>query len=374
MGQDFGDEIGSGIVRGLSNALTRATERAMYAIAADLAREQRTASSRADGARDGGGSGVPEQVCVPFGTENDAAYFARVCRENGVGADALRDARGLGFLRFAKDDLADVQRCVPQFSEVMTALKNREIAERLDTAEPVTQAALRDLAPIEDLPDLPVGEPSPLDESRGARAEPGREGARNNTERIRDEVRAAREQCRDLDDFERILAGRGIGVTAAKDGELMFYDARRGDDGRLLPYGQDERGRMDWAVSAATLRQERWGRVDATNDWFERNRPRPPMPSEPQVADGSLDADGRTPDLNQGIRSHDGMDTDARTLRIEREQNGTDVAPSEVRGEAERARYSIASKARECKSSSDELSGGGPAPDRDISDKLNPVR
>lgn len=38
---------------------------------------------------------------------------------------------------------------------------------------------------------------------------------------------------------------------------------------------------------------------------------------EPQVTDGSLDMDGRTPDLNQGIESHDGMDIDNRTLVME---------------------------------------------------------
>ncbi len=38
---------------------------------------------------------------------------------------------------------------------------------------------------------------------------------------------------------------------------------------------------------------------------------------EPQVADGSLDMDGRTPDINQGIESHDGMDIDNRTLVME---------------------------------------------------------
>lgn len=38
---------------------------------------------------------------------------------------------------------------------------------------------------------------------------------------------------------------------------------------------------------------------------------------EPKVADGSMDMDGRTPDINQGIESHDGMDIDARTLVVE---------------------------------------------------------
>ena len=34
---------------------------------------------------------------------------------------------------------------------------------------------------------------------------------------------------------------------------------------------------------------------------------------EPVASDGSMDNDGRTPDPNSGIESHDGADTDSRT-------------------------------------------------------------
>ena len=92
------------------------------------------------------------------------------------------------------------------------------------------------------------------------------------------------------------------------------------------------------------------------------------------ATDGSLDQRGETPDLNQGIRSHDGMDTDTRTMRIEREQNGTDVPPSKVR---EEKAYSLDSEAREARDASRQLakeSGQTQEHVTDISDKLNPVR
>ena len=142
----------------------------------------------------------------------------------------------------------------------------------------------------------------------------------------------------------------------------MFYEARMGADGQLLPFEH----RQDWSVGADTL-QKNYG-VDARQDWFTRNRP--------TVSDGSLDQRGETPDLNQGIRSHDGMDTDTRTTRMEREQNGTDVPPSKVREENNRP-YNLDSEAREARDASRQLAKeSGQTQERvtDISDKLNPVR
>lgn len=43
-----------------------------------------------------------EQVVVPFGTSEEAAYYAQVCRENGTYAAAYTDKQGNGFLAFAK--------------------------------------------------------------------------------------------------------------------------------------------------------------------------------------------------------------------------------------------------------------------------------
>ena len=166
----------------------------------------------------------------------------------------------------------------------------------------------------------------------------------------------------------------------------MFYEARTDADGNLLPFGRDAQGNRDWAVGAKTLR-DRWS-VDATHDSFSHTAPDTRDPQarfEPQVTDGSLDADGRTSDINQGIDSHDGMDTDTRTLRLEREQNGTDVAPSKVREESEQSReavhddgrgYSLDSEARDMRSASKQLEHESGAAEReiDISDKMSQVR
>lgn len=96
----------------------------------------------------------------------------------------------------------------------------------------------------------------------------------------------------------------------------------------------------------------------------------------PQVTDGSLDMNGSTPDINQGIESHDGMDTMVSTLRVEREQNGTEVAPSMVREQSDRSRekYDLNSQAKECRAASKQLSQTNDSSDRDISDKFQQER
>ena len=91
---------------------------------------------------------------------------------------------------------------------------------------------------------------------------------------------------------------------------------------------------------------------------------------ESQVTDGSLDMNGSTPDINQG------MDTMASTLRVEREQNGTEVSPSMVREQSDRSRegYNFKSKADENRAASKQLSQTNDSPDRDISDKFQQER
>lgn len=83
-----------------------------------------------------------------------------------------------------------------------------------------------------------------------------------------------------------------------------------------------------------------------------------------------------TPDINQGIESHDGMDTMVSTLRVEREQNGTEVSPSMVREQSNRSRegYNLKSKADENRAASKQLSQTNDSPDRDISDKFQQER
>lgn len=275
---------------------------------------------------------------------------------------------------------------------------------------------------------------------------------------IRDKVLAAREQCRDFEDFKAILAENGIGTRLNDEGELQFYEGRLGENGEMLDFVNG----TDWPVNAKTLAGDKW-QCDATLDWFEKNTPKEPTApehdstrevippqkdlnlicnavrgdleergiqtldrangkmgfvvdidykkqvvdavekhfpghtpeelgiilephhdigsmtmdaQESQVTDGSLDMNGSTPDINQGIESHDGMDTMVSTLRVEREQNGTEVSPSMVREQSNRSResYNLKSKADENRAASKQLSQTNDSPDRDISDKFQQER
>lgn len=399
MAQDFGDDAGERLERGIMRLLgelargawrhhlesKRQSQQERYYEQRlqrdDVDTEAAAAEARALAQR--------EQVCIPFGSQTEAAYFAQVCRDNGTYVTALADGSGNGFIEFAADDLAKVQDCVPQFSEVMTQLTNEEISRSLERAEPLTEQQYGRLREVKSLPNLPSRNAAER-AAQSRDADPDLSSQKvtvpNHTEHIAQEVAVARAQCKTFDDLQRALAQRGIGTTVTKDGEAMFYEARTDDEGRLLPFGRDAQGNRDWAVGAKTLK-ERWG-VDATHDSFVRgsfDAREPQVRSEPQVADGSLDADGRTPDINQGIDSHDGMDTDTRTLRLEREQNGTDVAPSKVHEEAEQGReashddgrgYSLESEARDMRSASRQLEqeSGHTEHDLDISDKMSQVR
>lgn len=387
MAQDFGDDMGELLVRSIGQAAGRVAYTYIDRKMKDWYKEKNEAEGMSSEKADLKAEAMAsrEQVCIPFGDADDAAYFAQVCRESGTYAAALSDKDGNGYVQFAKDDLNEVQACAPQFSEVMTRMQEQAIADRLVSAEPVTAEKLAQLTPIDHLPDLPGNRARNQKDApeNDVPAEPSQAAqVPNHTERIRDEVASARSQCRDFDDFQRILAGKGIGISTTQAGEVMFYEARTGADGSLLPYDRDMR---DWAVGAGTLKQ-RYG-VDATHDSFAKEAAGKSAPvrqqqmAEPEVADGSLDTDGSTPDINQGVESHDGMDTDATTLRLEREQNGTDIPPSTVREEAARSHddgrgYSLDSAARECRAASKQLEQESGIADReiDISDKLSPVR
>ena len=281
----------------------------------------------------------------------------------------------------------------------------------------------------------------------------------SHTDLIRDKVLAAREQCRDFEDFKAILAENGIGTRFNAEGELQFYEGRLGENGEMLDFVNG----TDWPVNAKTLAGDKY-QCDATLDWFEKNTPKEPSgidslnhahspippqkdlnlicnavrsdleergiqtldradgkmgfvvdidykkqvvdavekhfpghtpeelgiilephhdigsmtmdAQESQVTDGSLDMNGSTPDINQGIESHDGMDTMVSTLRVEREQNGTEVSPSMVREQSNRSRegYNLKSKADENRAASKQLSQTNDSPDRDISDKFQQER
>lgn len=549
MAQDFGDDVGEMLLR----SITRYGEKAIGLILNEYLKSavrdwhqekfEAEGMSKEDAAIKAEAMASREHICMPFGNATDAAYFAKVCQDNKVGAFAFSDDKGNGYISYAKDDVAKVHDCVPQFSKVMTSLKDREICDLLEKAEPVPQEMLDKLKQV-DLPDInknlyerdvtlfpvqvevdgknemwtfaeqetkdldidaqvnvsnmsvermkkmvgkelsgvtirAVGEPyqvkamelhedaekgqpvkskNDVDHDERQEAHDLANDPYNHTALIRDKVLAAREQCRDFEDFKAILAENGIGTRLNDDGELQFYEGRLGENGEMLDFVNG----TDWPVNAKTLAGDKY-QCDATLDWFEKNTPKEPggidrtdahapIPpqkdlnlicnavrsdleergiqtldradgkmgfhvdidykqqvldavekhfpghtpeelgiildphhdigsmtmdaQEPQVTDGSLDMNGSTPDINQGIESHDGMDTMASTLRVEREQNGTEVAPSTVREQSNRSRekYDLNSQAKECRAASKQLSQTNDSPDRDISDKFQQER
>lgn len=476
MAQDFGDEMGDMLIRAFGRACKEAYNNRNSKHLHDEYKRifEKNGMSKDDAAAKAEAMASREHICIPFGSSVDATYFARVLQENDIAAAAMSDAKGNGYIEFAKDEIENVKQYIPQFSEVMTALKEEQIAKVLD-GTPVSEDVYNSLKPIYLRPDLPntqTKEPESHDIAEDGHDGPAEEApehvhddrvndAYHHTNGIRDKVLAAREQCRDFDDFKEILAKEDVGVTESKSGELMFYEARRDGNGEILPHGENENGLMDWSVGAKALR-DRYG-CDVTHDWFEKNTPKEPTApehdsarevippqkdlnlicnsvrsdleergiqtldradgkmgfvvdidykkqvvdavekhfpghtpeelgiilephhdigsmtmdvQEPQVTDGSLDMNGSTPDINQGIESHDGMDTMVNTLRIEREQNGTEVSPSMVREQSDRSRekYDLNSQAKECRAASKQLSQTNDSPDRDISDKFQQER
>lgn len=547
MAQDFGDDIGEMLFTGFKRSL----ERAIYDFWRDSRNNNRDEEwyrnkfmkegmSEEDAEAAAKDMAARKQACVPFGDKNDAAYFAKVCQENGILVSALTDSDGKGYVRFAKDDGELVGSCIGRYAEVSTLLKCKEINDRFENAPSVTKEKFNTLKEINDLPTLPtfddskdvtlfpvqverdgrnelwtfaeqdtkgfdidaqvnvssqslelmkkmvgkelsgvtirsVGEPyhvkamkvhedAAKEQSAKEKSVMGRDGRQghdlandpySHTDLIRDKVLAAREQCRDFEDFKAILAENGIGTRLNDEGELQFYEGRLGENGEMLDFVNG----MDWPVNAKTLAGDRY-QCDATLDWFEKNTPKepggidrtdahapippqkdlnlicnsvrsdleergiqtldradgkmgfvvdqkykqdvikavearfpgltpeelgiefdngrndPPNSATPPVIDGSLDTDGRTPSLDQNIKSHDGMDTDTKTLKLEREQNGTDISPSMVRGQSDRSResYNFKSKADETRAGSKQLSQTNDSPDRDISDKFQQER
>ena len=361
MAQDFGDDMGELLFKQLG----RATEYGLRRLIADYQKNatEWTKQYLIEGGMDptaaqaeAKAAASREAVCISFGNAEEAAMFAQACRQNGFYVMPLTDNDGNGFLQFAVEDLDRMEAVIPRFAQEMTRQREQRIVEELG-GEPVKPEKLAQLKEIKisTQPSVPVVRP-PVQE-RTAEQE---QNVPRHTQDIADKVRDARNQCVNFNDFRQRLAEQGIGVTTTTAGELLFYEARMGEDGRPLPFEH----RKDWSVGADTL-NTRYG-VDARQDWFIRNRA--------TVTDGAMDQRGETPDLNQGIRSHDGMDTDTRTLRIEREQNGTDIPPSKAR---EEKAYSLESEAKTAREASRQLAKeSGQAQERvtDISDKLNPVR
>ena len=232
MAQDFGDDAGERLERGIMRLLGELVRGAWrhHAENKRLAQQQKyyeqrlqqegTAPETATVAANA--MAQREQVCIPFGTQADAAYFAQVCRDNGTYVTALYDQSGKGYIEFAADDLARVQQSVPQFSEVMTQLNNEEIAQTLESAKPLTESQIGELKEITDLPDLPGRDATERD-AQSRDEEPDLSSRENplpnHTEHIAQEVAAARAKCSTFEELQTALAQRGIGTTVTKDGE-----------------------------------------------------------------------------------------------------------------------------------------------------------
>lgn len=391
MAQDYGEDVGEMLMQAIGNQTGRALERFIDNKARDWHKERLMESGKSEEEAEIEAEALAsrEQICLPFGTSNDAAYFAQVCRENGTFASALTDREGNGFIQFAEDDIKAIKECAPQFAEVMSMRQEQSIVERLENSRPVTAEQLAGLNEITRLPDLSFRHPEETKSREAVRTDRS-DGGLNHTEAIREEVLDARDRCTDFNDFEQILARQGIGITTTRKGEVMFYEARRGEDGSLLSFGKDAQGRTDWAVGADTL-SRKWD-VDATHDWFEKNRSAPGKEvgdrswrqerESQRTVDGALDNDGATPDLDQGVKSHDSIDTDDHTARIEHEGVGTDVSPSMVRDAEDRAArssdsgYSLSSVTREMREAKTELEAesGTPSHALDISNRMKPGR
>lgn len=377
MAQDFGDDMGNALL----NFVTRQTENYLrFGRGRERAFDWWQRHYKKEGNTPEAAKAMAEkqssreQVVVPFGTSEEAAYYAQVCRENGTYAAAYTDKQGNGFLAFAKEDAKTVAGYAPQFKDVMARLDEQRITDALNHAEPVDKKTMDSLTELAtqvktDAPEKTYDAPGKDAPARSDKVSPLRaEDTAIHTQNIRNAAQKAREDCTDFSDFERKMNAQGFGVTETSKGEVMAYEpASLNKDGSVPAY---ERGR-DWPVSAETLKN-RYD-LDVTHNWFEQNTPKDAgtLPDgdlamqnarltqeqmrdeqqmlEPVASDGSMDNDGRTPDPNSGIESHDGADTDSRTAVMDAEQTGSEIRPSDIRKEQQydSESYSLTGEARD---------------------------
>lgn len=379
MAQDFGDDMGNALL----NFVTRQTENYLrFGRGRERAFDWWQRHYKKEGNTPEAAKAMAEkqssreQVVVPFGTSEEAAYYAQVCRENGTYAAVYTDKQGNGFLAFAKEDVKTVAGYAPQFKDVMARLDEQRITDALNHAEPVNKKTMDSLTELTSYPDLPAEDVTVIPVTIRYKDAPeetydvlfSEQDTAIHTQNIRNAAQKAREDCTDFSDFERKMNAQGFGVTETSKGEVMAYEpASLNKDGSVPAY---ERGR-DWPVSAETLKN-RYD-LDVTHNWFEQNTPKDAgtLPDgdlamqntrltqeqmrdeqqllEPVASDGAMDNDGRTPDPNSGIESHDGADTDSRTAVMDAEQTGSEIRPSDIREEQQydSESYSLTGEARD---------------------------
>ena len=159
MAQDFGDDMGNALL----NFVTRQTENYLrFGRGRERAFDWWQRHYKKEGNTPEAAKAMAEkqssreQVVVPFGTSEEAAYYAQVCRENGTYAAAYTDKQGNGFLAFAKEDAKTVAGYAPQFKDVMARLDEQRITDALNHAEPVNKKTMDSLTELTSYPDLPA--------------------------------------------------------------------------------------------------------------------------------------------------------------------------------------------------------------------------
>lgn len=334
MAQDFGDEASEKLFNDFKQFLINAIR---YRKTPD-----RTVSSMSS----------ENGNCIPFGTSEDAAYFAATCRKNSLDIDAYVDRKGNGFIEIPDTVNEDeLEKSIRQFANIAERRKIMELSDIVRNAEPLEASVQRGLTKVTVLPDISMyrqhQRPVEKDrvpatekptESKARAAHGGIEQQNNKTQQICDKVREAREQYRgDFEEFKRLLAASGIQVGVTVTGEPKFID---------------ESG---WQVGADKLKRD-YG-LDVSNDW---------------------------------IKSWDSADTDKTTPVVEREGNGTDISMSEISRESQKRtdesqetehreenaceeEISLESEARDMREAHDELYGAE-TPDREISHLMQPER
>ena len=276
MAQDFGDDMGNALLnfvtRQAENYLRfgRGRERAFDWWQRHYKKEGNTPEQAKAMAEK---QSSREQVVVPFGTSEEAAYYAQVCRENGTYAAAYTDKQGNGFLAFAKEDAKTVAGYAPQFKDVMARIDEQRITDALNHAEPVNKKTMDSLTELTSYPDLPaedvtvipvtirykdapeetydvlfseqdtenlniddsiffsgyshreltemVGRETHEDFDVISVGAPYKVHATQHTQNIRNAAQKARKDCTDFSDFERKMNAQGFGVTETSKDDVM---------------------------------------------------------------------------------------------------------------------------------------------------------
>lgn len=478
MAQDFGDEMGKSLIDFVSRTAADYLRRTFpfgQSAARDWWQEkyEEDGLSPEDAAKSAGAASERTQVIVPFASNEEAAYYAQVCRESGIYAAAYTDKGGAAFLAFAGDDAEAVSGLAPKFQQVMEAVNYRRTLDLLASAEAVDEETAKTLTEMKEYPALPtedvtlipvtirykdapdetvdvlfaeqdtetlhideqvffsgytyeeltemigrdtredfdvlaVGDPYKVRavQVKGevpevsfdvpahtgpSKTAPGMplvdSDIQNHTKYILDAASIARDSCTSFSDFENKLHPYCIGVTVDKAGEVMLFQT---DEENLLPGGgmPDYVQGRDWPVRATTLKENY--NFDVTHAWFEQKKAagngmdtRQAALSHsverdaPTATDGAMDNDGRTPDPNSGIESHDGGDTNTRTAVMDAEQTGSSVRPSDIVREehaSEASAYDLSSETRDMNASCKQLDTESHAAERDLSNLMQPSR